>query len=163
MALSITTMVGISITSVLMAIVTNARRDAQQTDAYESLRLAAHQVMHDGRFAREAVVGVGAASLTLYTAAGYGDYIKYIFAAYNEDDPANPTPDPTNLHRWVVKGGTWQDEIVASDLVSPQFGNPNATRFSADAISPSIEAILVREPLAGQQTPIRIRVFAHFR
>lgn len=159
--LAITAMIGISITSVLMAIVTNSRRDALQTDAYESLRLAAHQIMQDARFAREANTGPGADSLTLYTGPGYADYIMYTFAACTGGDPNNPTPDPTNLHRWVVEGGC-EDEIIASNLVPPQWGNPDTTEFGADSGSTTrwARATLVREPLPGQQTPIRIQVFA---
>lgn len=161
MTLAITTMIGASLTSVLMAIVTNARRDAQQADAYESLRLAAHQIMLDIRFARVASAGFAGSSLTLSTNASGTDYIMYTFARCNPGDPVIPKA----LYRWQVEGGTCTDEIVATNLVPPQAGDPHATEFAAIFMSGSrsAEANLVREPLPGQWEPIRITVFAHLR
>ncbi len=160
-ALAITTLVGISITSVLLAIETNARRDVLQTDAYEALRLAAHQVMQDGRFASVADTFDQGAKLRLDVSGG--DYILYTFESYNFADPTVPIPDPTNLHRWVMKGGTVTDEVLATNLLTPGGGSTNRTKFSVDEIHSGVEAILVREPLSGQETPIRIKVFVHFR
>lgn len=163
MVLAITTMIGISIASAIMAIVTNSRRDASQAAAYESLRMAASQIMQDVRFAKDTAQFQGGASLTLPLNDDGTAYIRYIFASYNAANPGSPTPDPNRLHRWVVKGGTWQDEIIAADMVPYQAGNPNSTRFTADVILFGVNATLVRQPLPGQPKPIQMQVFVHFR
>lgn len=161
-ALAITVMIGVSITSVLMSIAANNHRDLKKTNYHESLRLVAHVIMQDARQATQADPGWGESLEFRYGSPG--DYIRYTFAAW--DGTAEGAPDSQNLHRWVVKGGSLErDEIVAWDLVAPDFGNPDATEFAAESTSAyrSAEATLVKPPLPGQTSPMRIRITALLR
>lgn len=161
-ALAITVMIGVSITSVLMSIAANNHRDLKKTNYHESLRLAAHIIMQDARGATQADSGWGE-----YLELRYGspdDYIRYTFAEW--DGSADGTPDDSNLHRWVVKGGSLErDEIVAWDLAPPDPGNPDATEFHAvyGASSRYGRAILVKPALPGQTVPARLDVHALLR
>lgn len=162
--LAITAMVGVAITSVLTSIAANSHRDLQQTDYYESLRLAAHMIMADARFATAAASIDFGQSLSLNLDPGGNHYVRYIFATW--DGSADGVPDPTNLHRWEVQGGSLlRDEIVATDLVLPDFTRSDTTWFEAStgSGSRSAKAILVKAPLKGQEQPFRLEIFALLR
>lgn len=162
-ALAITTMVGISISSVVMVIAANSKRDLTQTDQYEGLRLVAHRLAEDARFAYHAVGDFENASLTLYEDDSLSNYVKYTFATY--DGSPSGQADVEHLHRWDVKGGAVTDDIVATGLVIPTLFAEDATEFlaSSGTYSRHIEATLVKERMPGQERPVRIKVIAHLR
>jgi|GEM_PF-5002515 len=157
--LALTTLAVATLASVVVGILMNSRREAQQTDAYESLRLAAQQILTDGRFAWKAVDD-GETLTFEYNDTGE-DYTRYIFARAEGGDPSNPVPDGGNLHRWVVRGGVLRDdEIIARDLVPPDTGDTwSWFEASSGPTSKSARAVLVREPLPGQSLyPISLEV-----
>lgn len=165
-ALAITVMIGVSVTSVILAIATNGHREFQQVDHYESVRLAAHMIMYDARFVRFAETEDGA-SLVLYASDDPNSYIKYIFASW--DGSAEGVPDSENLHRWEVEGGSLlHDEVVARNLVPPDPDpwNPgDTTRFAVtyEDKDRHVEVTLVKPPIRGQEWPTRIQVWALLR
>jgi type II secretory pathway component PulJ len=156
--LAITAMVSVSLVSALLSIAAAGRREAAQTDQYESLRLAAQMIIEDARYAATPI-GQWDYLLLTYTT---GRWVKYIFAEYNQSNPTNPIADPNNLHRWESDGtgGPVHDQVVAKDLATPQIGNTNVSGFIAVSLDPYryVSARLVSLPLKGQGQDKAVRL-----
>lgn len=158
--LAITAMVTASVTTALMTIATSARRDQEQTDQYEQLRMVAQMITEDGRFAFMAETASAGSKLYLYDDDTGNDYVLYTFRIW--DGSANGLPDPEgSLHRWEIRGGGHLDQVVAVGLAPPKPADPNATVFTAEFVSDNRNATarLVAKPLPGQATPTRLQVY----
>jgi type II secretory pathway pseudopilin PulG len=156
--LAITAMVSVSLVSALLSIAAAGRREAAQTDQYESLRLAAQMIITDARYA-EKVEGQWDYLLLTYTT---GRRVRYIFATYDTTNPNAPQADPNNLHRWDDdgKGGPVRDQILARDLATPQYGDETTTSFDVNSTAPNRYAhgVLIKVPLKGQGQDKAVRL-----
>lgn len=149
-ATAITAMVSTVITSLLVSMMGTGKRLRQDTDGYESLRLAATVFMQDARFATRVYCYGDAIKLEGTTSS---NYIIYKFAAW-DDDPYAGSPDLKHLHRWVVQGGAWQrDDVVGWDLLPPD-GSADTTWFGCTSTPTQRMATLhLVKPSAGGGAP----------
>jgi hypothetical protein len=156
---AITVTVATVVTSILMTVMASGRRLQNQTDQYESLRLAADLFTQDARFALYATCDPFN-FVKLNTNSTGTDYVYYTFAF------ADGTPDDHDLHRWVIQGGgLMRDDIVGRDLVPPDLSWGAGSEFGCTSYSQDRQAYvrLVKPPLRGQTQGTQIFVTAFQR
>lgn len=149
-SLAILGMVFSVVGSVLTTMTLDLRLLQKQTDAYEALRLPAAVFVQDARTAR--TVAYDPEFLKLYTGLGFTNYIMYSFRYPDE------SPDPNNLHRRLVQGGSvTRDDIVGWNLVPPD-GTTDTTWFGCTCGGSNrlAQIHLVKQPGTGSATFIHL-------